>query len=87
MTMPDLSDKERVGRQRAVDFARTSTELSGGKLTSEFDALNRRFVAGELSETDHIEALLAHARSLPASEPVQEYFASLNEAMTTARGR
>ena len=85
--MPDLSDKERIRRQRAVDFARNSTGLSGGKLTPEFDTLNRRFVAGELSDTDHIEALLTHARSLPSEEPIQEYFASLNEAMTAARGR
>jgi hypothetical protein len=87
LAMPELCDKKRARRQRAVDFARTSTELSGGKLTPEFEALNRRYVAGELSETDHIEALLAHARSLPAKEPVQEYFASFEEAMTAARGR
>lgn len=85
--MPELSDEERGHRQRAVDFARTSTELSGGKLTPEFDTLNRHFVAGELSETDHMKALLAHARSLPAEEPVQEYFASFEEAMAAARGR
>ena len=85
--MPEVSDNERARRQRAVDFGRGSVELSGGKITPEAEALNRRYVAGELSETDHIEALLTHGRSLPASEPVQEYFASLNEAMTAARGR
>lgn len=84
--MPEVSDKERARRQRA-DFGRGSVELSGGKITPEAEALNRRYVAGELSETNHIEALLTHGRSLPVSEPVQEYFASLNEAMTAARGR
>jgi len=83
--MPEVSDKERTRRQRAVDFGRGSVELSGGQITPEADALNRHYVAGELSDTDHVEALLAHARSLPAEEPVQEYFASLNEAMTMAR--
>ena len=84
--MPDLSPEERDRRQRAVDFARGSVELSGGKLTAEFDALNRRFVAGELTGTEHVEALLAHARSLPAQAPVQEYFTSAAEAMNAARG-
>lgn len=85
--MPELSDEERARRQRLVDFGRGSVELSGGQITPEAEALNRRYVAGELSETDHMEALLAHARSLPSSEPVQEYFASFEEAMTAARGR
>ncbi|MGY2737310.1 antitoxin VbhA family protein [Sphingomonas sp. UYP23] len=85
--MPNLSDSERACRQRAVDFGRGSVELSGGQITPEAEALNRRYVAGELSDTDHIEALLTHARSLPASEPVQEYFASLNEAVRAARGQ
>ena len=84
--MPELSREKRDLRQRAVDFARTSTELSGGKLSPEFDALNRRFVAGELSESEHIDALLAHARSLPVEPPVQEYFTSAAEAMKAARG-
>ena len=79
--MPDLSLEERGRRQRAVDFARTSTELSGGSLTPEFDALNLRYVAGELSDNEHIDALHAHARSVPAGEPVQEYFTSAAEAM------
>jgi hypothetical protein len=85
--MREVSDKERACRQHAVDFGRGSVELSGGQITPEADALNRRYVAGELSETDHIEALLAHARFLPSEEPVQEYFASFEEAMTAARSR
>ena len=84
--MPELSPEQRDLRQRAVDFARNSTELSGGKLSPEFDALNRRYIAGELTDAEHIEALLAHARSLPAEPPVQEYFTSFEEAMS-ARAR
>lgn len=85
--MREVSDKERACRQRAVDFGRGSVELSGGQITPEAEALNRRFVAGEVSDTDHIEALLTLARSLPASEPVQEYFGSFDEAVRAARGR
>ena len=85
--MPELSEEQRDLRQRAVDFAHTNIELSGAKLTPESDALNRRFVAGELSQSEYIEASLAHARSLPAEAPVQEYFASFDQAMWAARGR
>ncbi|MGY2737288.1 antitoxin VbhA family protein [Sphingomonas sp. UYP23] len=85
--MREVSDKERSSRQRAVDFGRGSVELSGGQITPEAEALNRRYVAGELSSAEHVEALLTHARSLPASEPVQEYFTSFDEALRAARGR
>lgn len=85
--MPELSKEERDLRQRAVDFSRTDIELSGGKLTPESEALNRRFVAGELSRDEFMEASLAYARSLPASEPVQRYFTSAEEAMNAVPGR
>lgn len=83
--MPELTDEERICRQRAVDFARGSVELSKGQLSLEADALNKRYVAGELSADEHIEALLAHARSLPPGEPAQEYFTSFEEAIKAAR--
>jgi len=83
--MPELSDQERSRRQRAVDFGRGSVELSGGGLDPEFDTLNARYVAGELSDNEHIEALLDRARSLPPGEPVQEYFTSFEEAIKAVR--
>ena len=85
--MPDLSPEECILRQRAVAFARNSTELSGGKLTPASDVLDGRFVAGELSLDEYVEATLAYARSLRAEPPVQEYFTSAAEAMNAARGR
>jgi len=83
--MPELTDEERISRQRAVDFARGSVELSEGKLNLEAHALNARYVAGELSADEHIEALLAHARSLLPGEPAQAYFTSFKEAIKAAR--
>lgn len=78
--MPELSEEERAQRQRQVDCARINIELSGYELTAEARALSERYVVGELSSDAFTEALLAHARSLPAGEPRQEYFATLEEA-------
>ena len=44
-----ILDEERAQRQRAVDFGRTSIQLSGGSLSPDMEALNARFVSGELS--------------------------------------
>ncbi|WP_267389691.1 antitoxin VbhA family protein [Sphingomonas sp. GC_Shp_3] len=85
--MPDLSDKERSRRQRAVDFARGSTRLSGGELDPEVEALNARYIAGELSSDEHVAAVIAHARTLPKGEPMQAYFTSAGGAMKANRGR
>jgi hypothetical protein len=79
--MPELSEEERARRRYAVDFGRGSVELSGGRLTPEMLAVNERLVTGELSEDAFIDAVLAHARSLPAQEPRQEYFTTFEEAM------
>jgi len=83
--MPELADKERIACQQTVDFARGSIKLSGGGLSPEIEALNRRYIAGDLSSNEHREALLAHARSLPPGEPAQEYFISFEEAIKAAR--
>lgn len=82
--MPDLSGEESLRRQRAVGSARVNVELSGGSLSPELDALNARYIAGDLSDREHIEALLDHARSLPPGEPVQEYFTTFDEAVNAA---
>lgn len=79
--MREISDEERTERQRAVDFGRGSVQLSGGELDLETEALNACFVAGELSGDEHVAAVIAHARTLPKSEPRQEYFTSFEEAM------
>ena len=85
--MPDLSDEERTARQREVDFARGSTQLSGGELDPEVEALNARYVAGELSGDEHVAAVIAHARTLPKGEPRQEYVTGFDEVVKAAPGR
>lgn len=82
--MPDPSDEERLGRQCAVSSARANIELSGGSLSPEIDALNARYIAGDLSDREHIESLLDHARALPPGKPVQEYFTSFDDAVNMA---
>ena len=79
--MPELSEDARARRRYAIDFGRGSVELAGGKLPPEMLAINERFVTGELSEDAFIDAVLAHARSLPTREPRQEYFTTFEEAM------
>ncbi|NML13068.1 antitoxin VbhA family protein [Sphingobium sp. AR-3-1] len=76
-----IPEEERAQRQRAIDFARTSTELSGGSFSPETEPLNARFVSGELSGSDYIAAVLDHANTLPPGVPVQEYFTSFDEAI------
>lgn len=85
--MPELSGEERTARQKAVNFARGSIQLSGGELDSEVEALNARYITGELSGDEHVAAVIAHARTLPKSEPVQEYFTSFEDAIKASRDR
>lgn len=85
--MPDISDEERKRRQYAVDFGRGSIQLSGGELDAETEALNARYVAGELSDREHTDAVIAHARTLPKGELRQEYFTSFEEAMNSVPSR
>ena len=85
--MPDISDEERARRQYAVDFARGSVQLSGGEPGPEAEMLARRYVEGELSFQEYVDAGVAHARTLPKGEPRQEYFSSFEEAINSASGR
>lgn len=78
--MPELSDEERIRRRKEVDFARGSTQLSGGELDPEVEALNARYIAGELSGDEHVAAVIAHAKTLPKGEPRQEYYTGLEDA-------
>ncbi len=50
------------------------------------EALNVRFVSGELSMSDYIAAVRDHADTLPpAGPPVQEYFTSFDELEAARR--
>lgn len=56
---PQISDEERARRQAAVDFARGSMRLEGFALSAEVEEINRRFIRGEISDDEHLEAIKA----------------------------
>lgn len=53
---PRTSEAERARRQEAVDYARAIVRLEGLVLTPAVEALNRRYVAGEITSAEHSEA-------------------------------
>ncbi len=63
---PALSEEERDRRRKAVDTARASSQLSGFEPDPEAEALNARYIAGELTSDELTAAILALA-GLPAS--------------------
>ena len=58
---PPLSDEERARRRKAVETARRSMQLSGFELDAETQALNARYVNGELTSDELTAAILARA--------------------------
>ena len=58
---PSLPDEERARRHKAVETARRSMQLSGFELDAETQALNARYVDGELTREELTTAILALA--------------------------
>ena len=58
-SLPKIPAEERARRQKAVDFARGSVRLEGFTLSEEVEAINRRFVDGELTSAEHVAAIAA----------------------------
>lgn len=56
---PTISEEERARRAYAVLFGAGSTRFEGGVLTEEANAINARFVSGELTQAEWIDAMLA----------------------------
>lgn len=56
---PRISDEERARRKAAVDFARGSVRFEGVILSAAVEEANRRFIDGELTGDEHIEAVKA----------------------------
>lgn len=56
---PTISEEERARRAYAVSFGAGSTRFEGGVLTDEANAINARFVSGELTQAEWIDAMLA----------------------------
>lgn len=54
-----VSARERAARQKEIDFARASVELEGFTLSPEVEAINQRYIDGELSGDEHGAAIRA----------------------------
>lgn len=79
MNKSPITDDERKRRQQSIDFARTNIELSGFKLSPKIEALNARYIAGEITSHEHTEAIIALPDLFPTTETAQRYFSSLEE--------
>lgn len=55
-----ISDDERRRRQKAIDYARGSVRLEGFILDPDIEALNQRYVEGELTRAE-LTAAIKHA--------------------------
>ncbi|MFT4240877.1 MAG: antitoxin VbhA family protein [Acidovorax sp.] len=56
---PQISAQERARRQASIDNARGSVRFEGFVLPSEVEQINRRFIEGELTGDQHMEAIKA----------------------------
>lgn len=61
---PKISIDERILRKRAIDVARGSVRFEGYVLTSEIELINDRYINGELTSKEHVEAVLVAADQL-----------------------
>lgn len=53
-----ITAEERASRKAAVDFARGSIRFEGGILSPEVEALNARYVDGEITSDDLTAGIL-----------------------------
>ena len=56
---PAISEDERARRAGEVNFARGSVRYEGGTLSAEIEALNARYIAGEIDSDELTAAILA----------------------------
>lgn len=54
---PQISAQERAERKKAIDFARGSVRFEGFILSAEVEEINRRFIGGELTWDEFIDAV------------------------------
>ena len=55
-TTPLISEEERVIRKATIDFARRSVRHEGIMLSEEIEALNEKYINGELTLQEHTQA-------------------------------
>lgn len=58
---------DRQTRKAAIDRARGSVRLEGFVLSAEVEAINQRFINGEITGDEHVAAILAISRGAPAT--------------------
>jgi hypothetical protein len=54
---PRISAEERARRKAAIDYARGSVRLEGFVVSEDVEALNRRYVDGEITSAEHSAAI------------------------------
>jgi|GEM_PF-3730667 len=64
---PSITVEERTLRVRAIDQARASVRLEGTILPVEIEALNRQYIDGELTTSEHVERVIEAADAIPRS--------------------
>lgn len=55
-----ISEEERQQRSEAIRHARNSVRLEGVVLDAGIEALNQRFINGEIDKTEHTRLILEH---------------------------
>lgn len=50
----------RAGRKKIIDFARASIELEGFTLSPDVEAINQRYIDGDISGDEHVAAIRAY---------------------------
>ena len=63
-----ISRAEKQRRRAAIDFARGSVRFEGVVLDDEIEALNRRFINGEISDAEHTRLLLEYVDAKHAAK-------------------
>ena len=58
-TRPGIDAAERARRTASIDYARGSMRLEGFVLSADVEALNQRYIDGEIDSAQHSAAVLA----------------------------
>jgi Antitoxin VbhA len=61
---PSITVEERALRLRAINQARASVRLEGTVLPVEIEELNRQYVDGELTTSQHVEKVIETADAI-----------------------
>lgn len=54
-----IGAEERARRKAAIDYARGSMRLEGFVLDAATEEMNRRYISGEITSTEHSDAIRA----------------------------